>query len=347
MEPLTHSQLTRFKSYLVDLFRDKEAYVTGDLENISNGWESEMYALEVAFNPGTSARRRRLVLRIYPGDDAEQKSRREFDHIRKLQAIGYPVPRVLDHQGRHSVIDRPFIMMEWIEGSVMWSQLEAAAATKKKSLLKLFSSLFVDLHELDWRPFVEKEEWPYFEDPHYWLDSWLELAKGAIRQYAVDELLPLLDWLRDRRDEIPCRRPSPTHGDFHPGNIMIRDDGSAVVLDWTGFSVTDCRVDLGWTSMLIEIYLGREIRDEIIEEYSQKKGGTIERLEIFEVIAYGRRLFDIFVSLTEGAQRLGMRPEAVSAMQNRMDATWKVYELLVQRTGITLPKMEAVFARNL
>ena len=33
---------------------------------------------------------------------------------------------------------------------------------------------------------------------------------------------------------VPCRHPALVHGDFHPNNILLREDGSAVVIDWAG-----------------------------------------------------------------------------------------------------------------
>ena len=58
----------------------------------------------------------------------------------------------------------------------------------------------------------------------------------AIHLYHRGEFLALvhaLAWLEKRREAVPCVRPSVVHWDFHPNNILVREDGSAVVIDWT------------------------------------------------------------------------------------------------------------------
>jgi hypothetical protein len=97
---------------------------------------------------------------------------------------------------------------------------------------------------------------------------------------------------------------------------------------------------------LVYAYSGREYRDANLKTYETIKGTRVENIEIFEVFACSSRLFDIFVSLSEGPERLGMRPEAVDAIRERMYAVERVYHLLVQRTGIVLPDVEALISRE-
>ncbi len=54
----------------------------------------------------------------------------------------------------------------------------------------------------------------------------------------------------------PCYHP--VHWDYHPGNVLLRDDSSAVVIDWTQIDVSDPRFDLAWTLLLVSSYEGAE-----------------------------------------------------------------------------------------
>jgi aminoglycoside phosphotransferase (APT) family kinase protein len=151
-----------------------------------------------------------------------------------------------------------------------------------------------------------------------------------------------VDWLQERRDLLPCPEPSVVHWDFHPSNILLRAGGSPVVIDWAGLQVTDARLDLAWTLLLTSAYAGAEWRDPILHEYERLAGAKVDQIELFEVLACARRLFDVTVSLSEGPERLGMRPEAVAMMRQQREPLQRVYDLLQARTGLRVEAVEAV-----
>lgn len=217
---------------------------------------------------------------------------------------------------------------------------------QRTTLIKLFCNLFVRLHNLDWRPFASDDIDHQSGEPYLYVDNWFVQARDALRQYSAIDLYPVLNWLEARRDALDCHRPSPVHQDFHPGNILVRADDRAVVIDWTDFSVSDYRFDLAWTLMLVNAYSGQEQRAAILEEYEKQMASQVQEIETFEVFACASRLFVVFVSLSEGAQRLGMRPEAVEAMKQQMHAVERVYQMLTNRTGIVLRDVEALIQQG-
>lgn len=156
--------------------------------------------------------------------------------------------------------------------------------------------------------------------------------------------LPVLEWLEARRDQVPCLRPSPIHWDFHPGNVLLRDDGSMVVIDWTGPDVSDSRFDLAWTLLLVSTHEDTKWRDLVLQEYERLVGTKVEQIEYFDVAACARRLLSVVISLSEGPEKLGMRPEAVAMMKQQMGAIEGVYDLLLERTGIRVAEVERLFA---
>lgn len=313
-----------------------------ELTNISAGWESDMYTFVVVHGPESAPTSDKLVLRIYPGDDAATKSLHEYRSIKHLHECGFPVPQVYFHDSGGASIGRPCVIMEWIEGQNMWHLLDSGKKTEQEALLGLFCKLLVRLHNLDWRPSVAEEEWDEYEKPYHFMDAWFNRASRFLKQYPTVNLQPVIEWLEERREALPCQRPSLIHGDFHPANIMVKADGSTVVIDWTGFAVTDFRFDLAWTLMLTFSYSGHSVRDTILTEYERLIGAKVANIEVFEVLASARRLFDVCVSLSEGAQKLGMRPEAIEAMASQMGATRRVYELMSNRTGLVLPDVERI-----
>jgi len=311
-----------------------------NLTDITTGWENDMYAFDLITSHNGVSARDELVLRIYPGDDALEKSTHEFNSIRLLEQSGYPVPHVWFLEQDLQILGRPFVIMERIDGKQMWPVLEHAQPEQRDGLIQQFCELFVRLHTLDWRPFMEQSATQAFADPYFLIDHWLQQAQSYLKQFPDTGLSPILSWLAEHRDSLPCTRPSVVHSDFHPGNILLKPDGSAVVVDWPGLQVTDARFDLAWTLLLAFAYLGRSWRDQILSEYERIQGLAVDQIEVFEVSACARRLFDISVSISEGAQKLGMRPEAVQSMLEQKAALTRVYELLVHHSGIRIMEIE-------
>jgi aminoglycoside phosphotransferase (APT) family kinase protein len=307
---------------------------------ISAGWESEMYSFDVEYGPTGQRQREELILRIYPGDDAHPKSAREFHGMSQLYKAGYPVPQVLVLEREDSPFSQPFVIMERIEGQQLWPLLFDSPEEKQQELLTLFCELFVQLHALEWRPFVDDVTRYNTADPYIFVDRGLEEGRLAIADLSIPGFLPIVEWLEARRDQVPCMRPSLIHQDYHPGNVLLRDDGSAVVIDWTQLDVADSRSDLAWTLVLVSSYEGLEWRERILREYERLAGGRVEQIEYFEVGACARRVASVAASLLYGPEKLGMRPDAVAMMKREMGAIKGVYELLLERTGIRVAEVE-------
>jgi aminoglycoside phosphotransferase (APT) family kinase protein len=319
-------------------FPDRQDVQVANWLSMTSGWENEMYSFDVEYGPPTARCREGLVLRVYPGDDAYAKSAHEFHHLRQIRSAGYPVPEVLLLERDAS--DKPFVIMERIEGHSLWPVMFHAPEGSQQALLSLFCELLVRLHRLDWQPFAEGVPSDVAGQPYFFVDQWLAAAHETLKRFPVAGFSPVVAWLEAHRGDVPCPRPSVIHGDFHPNNVLVRDDGSAVVIDWTNLSVSDARNDLAWTLLLVDSYEGRQWRGRVLDEYERLSGAKLEHLEYFDVMACARRLFDITVSLSQGAERLGMRAGAVTEMKQQARAIERVYSLLLERTGIRLAEVE-------
>jgi aminoglycoside phosphotransferase (APT) family kinase protein len=303
-----------------------------------------MYAFDLEYDTSEDRRREALVLRLYPGVDALEKSRREFHHLRIVHQNGYPVPKVSLLEDERSPFGKPFLIMERIDGQSLGMLLFHSDNPGKSRFLRLFCELFVRLHRLDWHPLVEPEKRAPFTQPYYFIGRWRDAARDDLKIYELADFLPVMHWLEQRRDKALCVHPSVIHGDFHPFNVLVRADGSAVVIDWSGCRVSDARFDLAWTLMLASAYHGIEWREKILTEYERISESRVEAIEYFEVAACARRLFDISVSMTQGPEKVGMRPEALSMMKREMGAALRVYEFLLERTQIRLDSVEKMLS---
>jgi aminoglycoside phosphotransferase (APT) family kinase protein len=349
----------RLQAYYTQAFPGRQAVQVSNPVSISAGWESYVYAFTAVYGPTEARKREELILRIYPGDDGFSKSAREFRGMSQLYQAGYPVPQVLILEREGSPFGKPFIIMERINGQVLWPILVNASEEKKRALLTLFCKLFVQLHTLAWRPFAEgpirlDKVSPYDlgNNSYIFVDNWLATYRAYLARFPISGFLPVIAWLEARRDQVPCPRPSLVHWDFHPGNVLLGDDGSAVVIDWTQLEVSDARFDLAWTLLLMSTHTPEGTgenaawRDLILQEYERLAGAKVEQVTYFEVAACSKRLGSIAISLAYGPEKLGMRPEAVTMMKLRMGAIKRVYDLLRAWTGISVPEVEMLLAEK-
>jgi aminoglycoside phosphotransferase (APT) family kinase protein len=233
--------------------------------------------------------------------------------------------------------------MDRIKGQMLWPLLFGSSGERQQELLTQFCDLFVRLHALEWRPFVDDVSRYDTGDPYTFVDRGLTQFRHFLTQLSQSGFLPVLEWLESRRDKVPCLRPSPIHWDFHPGNVLLRDDGSMVVVDWTALDISDSRFDLAWTLLLASTHQDAKWRDLILHEYERLTETPVEQIEYFDVAACARRLFSVVISFSEGPEKLGMRPEAVAMMKQQMGAIERVYALLLERTSIRVAQVERLF----
>ena len=329
-------------------FPEAQDLTTSDPVRISEGWETEIYSFDIAYKLSGSPQSespilRTLILRIFPGQGSGRQAVKEFVAMKRLYQAGYPVPLVLQHGGEDSPFGKPFILMERIAGRNLWSFMFRPETDHKEQLLDQFCGLLVQLHKLDWSA-VAGESLSYVEgDPYQFVDRWLLDALEYGQRFELSSFDDHINWLQERRDTVPCFRPSLIHYDFHPANILVREDGSAIVIDWSGFDLSDSRFDLAWTLLLVGSYESMAWRDRLLRSYERQSGNPAEQLAFFEVSACVRRLAIILVSLRDGPGKSGMDPNAITLIRQQMPAHRRVYDLLFQRTGIQIVEIEKMF----
>jgi aminoglycoside phosphotransferase (APT) family kinase protein len=335
---------SRLQSFYENRFASRENIRISALTKISDGWENEVYSFIIEYGQHTDRKHEDLILRIYPGDGAPKKAAKESNGMKELHEFGFPVPEVFILELDDSPFGKPFVIMEKIHGRSMGAVIDESPNEKKLELATLFCRMFVDLHALDWRPFAPDPSLYETGDPYTFIKHGLSEAQEHIDRFQRNEFAPILAWLEERYLDVPCERLSVIHLDYHPYNILLRDDGKAFVIDWTNIDVADFRVDLAWTVLLMSTYRSPEARQIILDEYERIAGHRIEQIEYFEVAASFRRLFSISVSLSDGADKLGMRPEAVTQMKQNVGHIENVYSVLYDRTGITIPEIETLLS---
>lgn len=336
----------QLESYLAALFPSHRDLQITELQKITLGWETEKYSLTMSYDEATGRNEQDLFIRVFVDQNAAEHATQEHQVMTKLHELDFPVPKIFCLELSDSLLSGPFMIMETIPGQSLMSFLQEASEEEASTLLSQFCEMWVDLHQLNWSSFVADPSNIVLEDPLWYINHHLSEREGSLKRHREAQmLLPILEWLKTRSSEVPCQQLSLIHGDYHPENVLIRDDGALFVIDWGAANIADFRADLGWTMLLATTY-GHPIRESLLSEYERFSGVQLEQIEYFEVLAILGRLRDLVVSLapTAGASTLGMRPEAVDMMKQAAFHYKNVYSLLQERTGLDLPEMEALLA---
>lgn len=305
-----------------------------DVEAITVGWEAWLYKFSLHTRDSSP---QGLMLRLYHGE-RDKKAQHEFRAMGGLKRLGYAVPRVYHLTPFHeSLFEGSHLMMDFVEGQSLGA-LIGEGEMVSGDLLTDYCGLMVDLHRLAW----ESEFRADFDvdDPYGAIDHFLERARVAIQQEALADFAPLVDWIRSWRDAVGCPRFSVTHNDFHPDNVLVKDDGQMMVIDWPSMGISDYRFDLGWIVLLEGTYVSRAAGDAILQCYQSLRGETVDNLEIFLAMAIFRRLSDI-VEVVNGRGASGLRPDIMDSMRQDAFQYRACYTWLVEITGMRLEGIEA------
>lgn len=310
---------------------------------LAGGLESEIFAFDLECGSSADRRYEALVLKLFVGEEAADKTRQEARVLEHLCGISYPVPRLLAAEPAGGPLGRPFLILERISGQQLAHLLREAEGAAQARLLAQFCRLFVQLHASDWRSLAGALQPDDLAGARPLLDAWLVRARELVERSGQLSFLPLVDWVGAQRERLGAGRPALVHGDFHPLNILVRGDGSAVVIDWSGAEVSDPRFDLAWSMVIVGSSWGRTWRDRILGEYERISGGPVEGIEVFETFVTARRVFEALLMLSSGRDRVGAEDRAFHKMREKLPALRSLYRELVARTGVRIPEAEAAF----
>lgn len=304
------------------------------------GWESEIYAYSFTHGPQNARQTETGVMRLLTGADFPE-AKAEYAMLSLLHKADYPVPEVYALGSLQDGFGHPFILMQRIEGEDFYSRFPKTLEDDQKPL-RDFIGLFRSLHLLNWRPYVEEPDaFAPPNQPYFHFDSKLTRFSQFITEAGLTAFDPVMAWLSDRRELAACERACIIHRDFHPNNILVDKNGNLFVIDWTSAEISDYRFDLAWTLALSLAYGGDLRRQMVLEEYERQKGSEVPNLEVFEVIAFVRRIGSAMISMQAGAEKLGMRPEAAEIMRRDRTAFERLFQRLVAITGLALPEILA------
>jgi len=218
------------------------------VRRMSVGLSRENWVFDAAWLDGSVPVEERLILRRDPEGSVLSTERHvEVAVLRALERTAIPAPRVRWFDELGTELGRPSVVMFREEGVCEYFCLtsDIRPLDVRIALAHEFVDTLAAIATIDWRGLGLDAVLP---DPGRHgavaaLDHWEGELRRVLRE-PLPEMEIVLAWLRNRAPE--AQAAVLVHGDFKPGNALVRGDHLALVLDWETAHLGDPLEDLGW-----------------------------------------------------------------------------------------------------
>jgi aminoglycoside phosphotransferase (APT) family kinase protein len=249
----------------------------------------------------------RFVLRRPPRPPLPPSAHDVLREWRLLDAIkdaDVRTPRTLVSCADDSVIGSPFYVMEYVEGTVITSEIPDSLDTpaERRAIgLELIDAL-AEMHSVDWAACGLEG----FGKPTGYLERQLRRFTGLWEHNKTRELprvQEVRDWLAANLPDSP--EATIVHGDYRLGNTMVADEAPArliAIFDWEMATIGDPLADVGYLTITwaqaddppdtmfsslsaVTRNEGFPTRDELIAHYEQRTGRSMTDLRWYQALA--------------------------------------------------------------
>jgi len=247
----------KIKAFLQSKLPEVEGLTVSGLNKMTEGFSYETFSFKVKwFHKGQEVEKD-LVLRMEPeaGVVEPYDIRPQYWALKALEATPVPVPKVYWLEVDRRYLERPFFIMELVEGEIPipWGFQNHECyrdPVKKRQMGRQLVWVLAQLHRVDWRGLGLDR---YLELPpegqkpaQREIDRWwnnLERCRLGPEPILAEARL----WLQENAPAT--ERLTLVHGDYRLGNFIWRDERIVAFLDWEMVGIGDPMSDLAWLCM--------------------------------------------------------------------------------------------------
>ena len=287
--PAEQSVQDKIRAYLQDKLPAARNLTLSDFVQTAGGWSHEIYVFYANWQEDGRKVTRGLCLRKDPGVGLLRELSSLKEQYRVLQALeptAAPTPKVYWCEEDPALLGGPFFVMEKVEGEVPnpWSRAGKQAyaeAAKRGELPRSFVEALASLHNLDWRTagldFL-RVPGPGKDFALREVAKWESLIQQSLRK-PEPVLTEMLMWLKTNAPE--AKRLTFVHGAYRTGNLIIKDDAIAAIIDWELQVIGDPMYDVAYVlsdlnregSPLLSCVVDRKF---FLDYYQQLTGLTVD-----------------------------------------------------------------------
>lgn len=188
-------------------------------------------------------------LKVFSPDYSKADVLNEALNQARVESTGLNIPKVLEV----TVVDGKWtIVSEYIQGKTL-AQLMQEHPEKKEEYLNLFVNLQLKMHEKT-------------------CPGLTKLKDKMSRKISEADLSATVRYdLLTRLESMP-KHNKVCHGDFNPSNIIIADDGTPYILDWSHATQGNASADAARTYLLFWLNGDISGADRYLELFCEKSG---------------------------------------------------------------------------
>jgi aminoglycoside phosphotransferase (APT) family kinase protein len=259
-----------------------------DIKVLKSGWAGEIISLKFKDNT------QKYVIKTYNSSkNGLENIKQEWKGLNLLYDANYPVPRPIMSD---FVNEKPYIVMEEIEGENLWDYYQTLSKEDKDQLLERFVKVFFELHELD-VSIVDKEL--VKDSTISFIEKEINEIKKLVEENKLEYFTQIIDWLQKEKANIIGEKLSIIHRDYHPWNVIVDKNEKIYVIDLL-WGIGDYRFDLAWMYTLMERSGVEDFSENVLKKYKELKNKNINNFEYFKVFSTLRWLINVMISLKTG-----------------------------------------------
>lgn len=167
----------------------------------------------------------------------------------RMEVCGISVPKIYSV---NKVEEKWAIVSEYIKGKTL-EQMILEEPDRKEEYLEYLAELQIKVHEKICAQFIDLKDVLTYRISNGQMDD------------AVCRRMQL------RLDEMPSQR-NICHGDFNPSNVVVAEDGTAYILDWSKAAKGDTAADAAASYLYFCCKNDMETANKYIELYCLKSG---------------------------------------------------------------------------
>lgn len=269
------------------------------VRRLTGGVAADVFRLDLRLDDGGAFR---AVLRVhgptYPGHDAAL----EFQLLQSLHHAGLPVPRPLCVDTSRQVLQHPYLLTAFVDGSttIPHTTVDAGIGAMAGCLAAVHATPTGALPTL-----------PLRLDP---VPELLEFLPADAEWRAFRARLPTLE--RTAFEGTPVL----LHGDFWPENVIWRDGQIAAVLDWEDAAFGDPLSDVACTALELRYLYGRAGADRFLAAYAGNSTPDPRRLALWQAYVAAAALRYMGDWRLEPAREAHMRRTAVDSLREAVSS---------------------------
>lgn len=187
------------------------------------------------------------AVKVFDADYAKYDVLNEALNQARVENIGINVPKVLEVK---TIDGKWAIVSEFIQGKTL-AQLMEENPGKKDEYLEMFVDLQLKMHSLTC-PMLNK------------------LKDKMNRKISEADLDATTRYELHTRLEAMPKHNKVCHGDFNPSNIIVKDDGTPYILDWSHATQGNASADAARTYLLFYLNGDIDMAEKYLDLFCQK-----------------------------------------------------------------------------